>query len=149
VNLFRETAMATAGTEPIAVVILDDDPALVSALSKMLHQGLQLAVEGFTEGGAAMEWLSLHSTRLLITDYLMPGPNGLDVVRWLRTQPGHRATPVLMLSGVEGASLTAAALAAGVSRLVTKPIRAEVLLREVAQLLSTIRVDPLAAPGSC
>ena len=129
----QTSADSPDGAAPI--VILDDDPAVVSALSRILQAGLQLVVEGFTEGGAAMAWLSRHSTSLLITDYLMPGPSGLDVVRWLRLQPDHLTTPVLMLTGVDGTTLATAALAAGVTRLIVKPIRSDQLLREVEQLL--------------
>jgi CheY-like chemotaxis protein len=128
------TSVVTADNQ-VTLVILDDDPAVVSVLSAMLRAGLELEVEGFTEGAAAMEWLSRHSAQLLITDYLMPGPSGLEVVRWLRTQPGHGTTPVLMLTGMDGPYLSAAATAAGVNRLITKPIRTDRLLRAVELLL--------------
>ena len=131
----------------VPLVILDDDPAVVSALSQTLGAALQVRVEGFTEGGAAMEWLSHHATDLLITDYLMPGPTGLDVVRWLRAQPNHLSTPVLMLTGVESATLTAAAIAAGVTRILTKPLRTERLLREVEQLLRPQLPAPEIVPA--
>ncbi|MEO8634127.1 MAG: response regulator [Gemmatimonadales bacterium] len=133
--------------EPVTVVILDDDPVLVSALSRMLHDGLQLIVAGFTEGGAAMEWLSHHDASLLITDNLMPGPTGLDVVRWLRAQPNHFAMPVLMLAGVPSVDLANAALAVGVTRLIGKPIRAADFLREVQHLLLPLPPAPTPTPG--
>lgn len=134
--------MATARTE-VTLVILDDDPALVSVLSKLLQTRLRLTVAGFTNGAAAMEWLSCNPAQLLIVDYLMPGPSGLEVVRWLRKQPGHGTTPVLMLTGMDVPYLAAAATMAGVNRLIGKPILTDRLLDAVELL-----VWPVSTPAA-
>lgn len=118
-----------------AVVLLDDDQTLVRVLSKLLRSRLHLTVEGFTNGAAAMNWISRHPASLLITDEKMPGPSGLEVVRWLRMQPGHGSTPVLMLTGMDGPDLSAAAAVAGVSRLISKPVPADHFLDAVELLL--------------
>lgn len=126
--------MVTANAE-VTLVILDDDPAVVSVLSRLLQARLHVTVVGFTNGAAAMEWLSGNSAQLLIVDYLMPGPSGLDVVRWLHKQPGHETMPILMLTGMDAPYLSAVATLAGVNRLIGKPILPDRLLREVELLL--------------
>jgi len=130
----------------VTLVILDDDSAVVSVLSNLLQDRLHITVEGFTNGAAAMEWLSCNSAQLLIVDDLMPGPSGLDVVRWLRKQPGHDTTPVLMLTGMDAPSLSAAATRAGVNRLISKPILPDHLLVAVEMLLQPASHDA-AAPS--
>jgi CheY-like chemotaxis protein len=135
-----EASVGTASTQ-VTLVILDDDSTVVSVLSRLLRGRLHLTVEGFTNGGAAMAWLSCHPAQLIIVDYLMPGPSGLDVVRWLRKQPGHATTPVLMLTGMDGPYLAAAATLAGVNRLVCKPISPDRLLRAVELLLGPASRD--------
>ncbi len=143
-DIAEPCAPRTGGTG--AVVILDDDPALVSVLSKLLQTRLPLTVAGFTNGAAAMEWLSHNAAELLIVDYLMPGPSGLEVVRWLRMQSGHGTTPVLMLTGMEGPSLSAAATMAGVNRLISKPILADRLLDAVELLVRPVSTTAAIQP---
>ena len=36
---------------------------------------------------------------VLMTDLKMPGMDGVELVRWVRTQPGWKGMPVVMLSG--------------------------------------------------
>jgi DNA-binding response OmpR family regulator len=139
-----EASVVTASTQ-VTLVILDDDSAVVSVLSRLLQERLHLTVQGFTNGGAAMAWLSCHPAQLLIVDYLMPGPSGLDVVRWLRKQPGHETTPVLMLTGMDGPYLSAAATLVGVNRLICKPITSDALLRAVELLLRPASHDAAVA----
>jgi CheY-like chemotaxis protein len=85
-GVLEEHTMAAATASPVgakSVVIVDDDPALVEALSDLLHEEGYL-VEAFTESPRALDRL-LHGAppSLVLLDYVMPGMNGLELLEAL------------------------------------------------------------------
>ncbi|HOU14924.1 MAG TPA: response regulator [Anaerolineae bacterium] len=64
------------------VLIVDDDPAVVLTLSASLERlGDAYAVDTCANGLDALQTIKLQSYDLLITDYSMPGMNGLDLAK--------------------------------------------------------------------
>ena len=45
-----------------------------------------------------MNWMIDHTPDLVITDYKLPGVDGLQFVEWLRSRPNSRQTPILMIT---------------------------------------------------
>ncbi len=122
------------GRRKRVIAIIDDDPSVLRVLTRVLERFTGFMVHPFNEGAAAMAWLQEHRADLVITDHTMRGPDGLDVVRWLRAQPGFGTVPVLMLTGSMEPEFEAVALAQGVSRLARKPLQIADLLSEISAL---------------
>jgi CheY-like chemotaxis protein len=122
--------------ELLEVVLIDDEPSIVNVLSRVLATRSRLRLCGFTESAAALQWMEGHVPALVITDHIMPGPNGLDVARRLRGQPSTHDVPILMLTGAIDADLQAEARSAGITRLAHKPLRMGELLGYIDDLLS-------------
>jgi len=69
--------------EPFRILIVDDEPAILRTLIGFLSlQGY--ACEGETDPQRALDRLEEGLYHLLITDLVMPGMNGLELVRRLR-----------------------------------------------------------------
>src|SRR5712671_359241 len=78
------------------LLVVDDEPAIRELVAKVLCQ------EGYNalQAGGAAEALRLAATatiHLLITDFSMPGADGLELTRRFRTV--YPKAPVLMVSG--------------------------------------------------
>jgi CheY-like chemotaxis protein len=70
------------GTKPIRVLIVDDDPRLVMAMSDVL------AAEGYEttaalNGEMAIQKVPAFSPHVIVLDMEMPKMDGFDVLRWL------------------------------------------------------------------
>src|SRR5438045_38645 len=78
------------------VLVVDDDPVIRSLEAEMLkHEGYTvLQAEGPTE---AMNLGRRNTVDLLVTDFMMPETNGLNLARRFRAE--HPGTPVLLVSG--------------------------------------------------
>ncbi len=76
---------------------------------------------------------------LVITDLIMPGRDGLDLVRELRARPGGEHTPILVVSVEVEPGVARQAVEAGATAFVGKPFR----LREIT---GAVR-EALGAPG--
>ena len=76
------------------VLIVDDDVELRTMLREYLANE-QFDVEACADGSAALRWLDRQRPDIVLLDVTMPGPNGFEVLKRLRT---GSAVPVLMLT---------------------------------------------------
>jgi two-component system response regulator RpfG len=70
----------------------------------------------------ALEWAAEHTADLVFIDYLMPEMNGVDFLRLLKTLPNYEAVPTIMITIKKDAETRNAALEAGVTEFLSKPI---------------------------
>jgi CheY-like chemotaxis protein len=118
------------------VMIVDDEPALVSLIEEMLAQ-LGYEPIGFGSSGAALHAVRANPTRFdaVLTDETMPDLVGTDLAREVGAiRPG---IPILLMSGHGGAGLAQRAGAAGVSEVLRKPLQKRDLAESLARLLGS------------
>ena len=98
-------------------------------------QGLGYEPEGHVDPAAALQALRDRPRHYaaLITDELMPALSGTQLTQALRSFAPD--LPVLLVSGHGGALLAQRAAAAGVTRVLAKPLQRVVLARALAELL--------------
>lgn len=119
--------------EPL-VLLVDDDPALRSALADVLA-GSGLATAEASGGSEALEVLQRQSVDAIVVDQSMPGMTGLELTRRLRDMPAHRLVPVLFFSADDELATRLEALRTGATDFMLKPLPFdEVVARVHAQL---------------
>jgi len=129
-------AVKTEKTEPVKVVIADDDPLIRLDLRHALN-GLGMQVLGEAEDGR--QALSLaRSLRpdLLILDVMMPQMDGLEAARVARAE---QLGAVMLLTGYAEDDMIARADAAGVLAYLKKPFRTDELGPAIAISLGRYR----------
>lgn len=116
------------------ILIVDDEPTLV-ALTEELLVGLGYEPAGFIDPLAALQALREAPQRFaaVITDEIMPGLSGTELTRDLRLHAP--SLPVLLISGFGGAALASRAAAAGVTRVLAKPLQRAELARALVEVL--------------
>jgi signal transduction histidine kinase len=130
----RAAALPTSEGAGQALLVVDDEHTLV-ALAEEMFTSLGYQPVGFTDPVAALQALRADPQRFaaVVTDEVMPGLSGIQLTEAIRTFAP--ALPILMVSGYGGAALAERAAAAGVSRLLTKPLQRDDLARAMALLL--------------
>ena len=125
------TAMEGAGQ---CLMVVDDDATLVSLVEETL-KGLGYESVGFSEPVVALEAFRHDPRRFaaVITDEVMPGLCGTQFTKALRLVAPNM--PVLLLSGFGGALLASRACAAGVTRVLAKPLQRAELARVLNEIL--------------
>ena len=85
----------------------------------------------------AIERVGIERVALIVTDYQMPGTDGLEFVRRIRTHRDDsvRATPIVMVSSNKGDAFRFRILQSGVSMFVAKPFNPSDLATIVRGLL--------------
>jgi DNA-binding response OmpR family regulator len=132
------------------ILIVEDNPGLQESLFGLLEVEHHL-VELVDNGLDAKERLLFYKFDLIILDWMVPGMNGLEVLRDFRQRGGK--TPVLMLTGKDHIDEKSASFESGVDDYLTKPfspkelvLRVKALLRRPAEIVSfgeTIQVGNL------
>lgn len=125
---------------PQRVLLVDDEPAILNALTRSLRHGTAeglwpaLRIEAFSDPLAALARACEQPFALAISDYRMPGLNGAQLLAQLRElQPDCRR---VILSGyTDSEGLLAAINQAQITRFFTKPWNERELLYGVRQLL--------------
>ncbi|HKY90120.1 MAG TPA: response regulator transcription factor [Nevskiaceae bacterium] len=128
-------------TQHIAVV--DDDARLRDLVVGYLN-GQGLAATGFDGGGSLRAAMRSQSFDLVVLDMMMPGEDGLSVLRWLRAG-SH--VPVIMLTAADGMTDRVLGLELGADDYVTKPADLRELLARIRSNLRRSAMAPAAAPG--
>ena len=114
------------------ILVIDDDPAITSLLKRGLsYEGFTVDIAGTGEAGLAQARERVPD--LVVLDIMMPGINGLEVLRRLRA--ADERLPVLMLTAKDAPADQVQGLEAGADDYVVKPFTFEVLLARVRALL--------------
>ena len=149
-------SLDTTGAVPVRVgmlvgrrlVVVDDAVSTLRFLSSLLtSEGASVAMA--RSGAEALAHLATESCDLLIVDATMPGLSGAQVIRALRARPdAQSAVPALAMTADRSVQRHDELIAAGASRVVTKPLPdpAEIL-RIVDRLLKAQPVPAIPAPG--
>jgi signal transduction histidine kinase len=115
------------------VLVVDDNVDLGDYLVELLepHYDVTLTRDGLQ----AFEQAKANAPDVLITDFMMPGISGLDLLRMLRGEPGLQRVPVVMLTAKADAAHRVEALREGAVDYLLKPFDASELLARVANIL--------------
>jgi signal transduction histidine kinase len=96
-------------------------------------------VETAGDGRTALEQARANPPALIVTDVMMPGLDGFELLRELRADVRTKAIPILMLSARAGEEARISGLDAGADDYVIKPFSARELTARVASLLNLSR----------
>jgi phosphoserine phosphatase RsbU/P len=120
--------MSITNNSHAEILIVDDDALSRKILAQVLTSaGYNCQVCG--DGAEALKIIHSKPPSLLLLDFDMPGPNGAEVLRQLRSDQ-HQAVahvPTIMLTGHGSEESEVSCLQAGADDFVTKPVNAAVL----------------------
>ncbi|MCY1227995.1 Chemotaxis protein CheY [compost metagenome] len=123
-----------------SILVVDDSPSLRRMIGACLRAGgfdVTEAADGeqahaLAEAAAADD----DAFGMLVTDQVMPGMDGLTLIRRLRASARYTAIPILMLTTEHDSSIREQARAAGASGFLPKPFDPDALMQAVAALLA-------------
>jgi len=113
------------------IMLVDDSATILMSISNILTKA-GYAVEKACDAAAGLAAFKRGITvDLLITDLNMPGMNGIEFIKEVRTLPNYKFMPILFLSTESQQERRIEAKAAGASGWMVKPTTAEDLLNTI------------------
>lgn len=146
-----EVAMSLGRDEGRVICVVDDDETIRDVLSAVFDAD-GFKVRTFESGDVFLEQRVDGAASCVLLDVLMPGRNGLDVLRVLNARGA--TAPVIMISGSADIPMAVDAIKHGALDFIEKPFDPETIVRRVRAALdaSGVReeahVEALRLPGA-
>ena len=127
--------------EQDTILLVDDEPDVLEFLS------YNLSKEGFRilkaqSGAEAMKILQSTVPQLIILDVMMPGIDGINTCREIRSMPGMQDIIIVFLSARGEEYTQLAGFDAGADDFVTKPVKPLILVGKIKALLRRVKTSP-------
>ena len=128
---------------PEKILVVDDEKDLVDLISYNLEKDGFTVVRAY-DGETALKQIKVQDPHLMILDLMLPGIQGMEVCKRIRSDPKHAALPIIMLTAKGTEVDKVLGLEVGADDYVTKPFSVKELLARVRSLLrrSAMEKDP-------
>ena len=121
---------ATPATRGVTVLLVDDQPIIGEAVRRMLASEPGVAFHFCSDALAALDQAARVEPTVILQDLVMPGLDGLELVRRYRADERFRDVPVIVLSTKEDPAVKAEAFSLGANDYIVKlPDRLELVAR--------------------
>lgn len=119
----------------MAKILVVDDDIHATTLFKTL-----LTAKGFdavivNDSATAVDVAISTNPDLIILDLMMPEPNGFEVCKMLRANPGFTKKPIVIFTAMGDNESKEAAFEVGANEFLTKPFRVEDLMKRLQALM--------------
>ncbi len=130
---------------PGTILIIDDTPSSLEVISGcMAESGFDILVA--QDGPGGLEIAQRMKPDIILLDVMMPGMDGLETCRHLKSHPSTAATPIIFMTALSDTQHKLKGFSAGAVDYITKPVQAEelrarvethLMLRQVQQRLES------------
>ncbi len=114
------------------ILVVEDDPKMLDLICEVLQDACY-AVDPAADGESADALMELNTYDLVVLDWGIPAPSGIELLRKWRQQ--GRSLPILMLTGRDAVTDRAGGLDTGADDYLTKPFSFVEMLARVRSLL--------------
>ena len=122
-------------SKPARILVVDDDPDIVTMLSTRLSsRGFKVSTA--SDGHQAIELTKKELPDVVLLDVMMPGKSGWEVARAIKQDPATNAVKIVMVSAIGAKTNEITAPIYGADAHVDKPFELDHLEKVIRQLLA-------------
>jgi putative two-component system response regulator len=120
--------------EKKSILVVDDAPANIDLIANILRD--QYKIKAATNGDKALKSATKSPPDLILLDVMMPGMDGYEVCRQLKSHAETAAIPVVFVTGKLSKDDEQKGLDMGAIGYLTKPVEADRLLETIDLVFS-------------
>ena len=117
------------------VLVVEDEMDVANLVKHAIERGGDATVEVATSGAGALELVTRSAPDLVVLDLNLPGLDGTEVSRLIRSRPGTSTLPIIMLTARTEESDRVLGLDLGADDYITKPFSPRELAARVRAVL--------------
>ncbi len=140
------TSPAAGQPAPGRILVIDDDPTVAEVVAGYLTRAGH-HVDRAADGHRGLALARAHRPDLLVLDLMLPGIDGLEILRRLRAAEDGADLPVVLLTAKGSEEDRVLGLELGADDYVTKPFSPRELVLRVQSVLRRSRAAGPASPG--
>jgi CheY-like chemotaxis protein len=138
-----DLAVALFGTRALARVLVVDDDPLTGQLLVSIGEREGYQVVSVNDGRKAYRMLKSDANfTAAVFNMTMPNLDGVDIVRYMKTEKRLMRIPVVIVAGDHGLKLISDSFAAGALAFLPKPFTTEKLARTIRLAIGSGRLRP-------
>ena len=119
------------------IMIVDDDEELAAYTARELHQWYRIDV--FNDGESAYKALLTGDYDLVVSDVMMPGIDGITLLKKIKSNPLSNHIPVILLTTKSEVEDRLAGIKSGADAYISKPFSCEILHASIDNLVDNMR----------
>jgi len=119
-----------------SLLVVDDTPIIRGIIQGILDPLGLGKIHQAGNGEEAWEIMNASPVDVVVADWLMPGINGLELLRKMRAEERLAGIPFIMITGVPDKSVVVEAMKLKVTDFMIKPIDGSVLKQKILKALS-------------
>jgi PAS domain S-box-containing protein len=135
--------MSDTSNDTISILHVDDEPEFAELTATFLErENSRFAVETTTSASAALEWMDRQLPDCVVSDYDMPGQNGIEFLETVRQD--HPELPFVLYTGNGSEAVASEAVTAGVSDYLQKDTGSEqykLLAKRIENVVAQFRAQ--------
>lgn len=120
------------------ILVVDDFSTMRRIIKNLLKDLGFTNVQEADDGSTALPMLQQSDFDFVVTDWNMPGMQGIDLLRAIRSDDNLKHTPVLMVTAEAKKEQIVAAAQAGVNGYVVKPFTAATLKEKLDKIFERL-----------
>jgi len=118
------------------LLVVDDTPIIRGIISGILEPFDLKNIIPAGNGEEAWEIMQRQAVDIVVADWLMPGVNGLELLRKMRSDDRYAQTPFIMITGMPDKRVVVEAMKLKVTDFMVKPIESTQLKQKILRALS-------------
>ncbi len=131
--------MDTSKLSQVRILVVDDHPSTATTLARAIAQmGPKIEVLSANSGENALMLTHNKPVDILITDMMMTGINGLELIEKLQTHPAGRPAYTILITAYDVPGLKITARRLKVNEIIIKPVRPERVCQIVASAIADL-----------
>jgi len=119
------------------ILIVEDNPMTLKLIEASLKKN-DFLTSTVSNGEECLNFLRKGKADLVLLDVMMPGINGIGVLKYIRENYGQLELPVIMVTSKEEDNDIIEALNLGANDYICKPVRIEILLARIKTQLGSV-----------
>jgi len=133
------------GDLPVKILVVDDHPNTATTLARAIAQlGACVHVVSATSGNEALSQVKYEAADILITDMIMPGMTGLELIEKLHNHPSGRPAFSFLMTAYDVPGLKVTARRLKVKEVIIKPVQPERICQIISQAIDELnQVKPV------
>lgn len=118
----------------VRVLIVEDNRTNLALMELLIRQVQNCIAIGYSDPSAVVADLPTLAFDIAIVDYQMPGMNGIELIRMIRSAAGAAEKPIVMVTADQDARIRHEAIHAGAMEFLNKPIETVEFKARIANL---------------
>ncbi len=135
-TVFKVLFPLIPSVRPAQVLVVDDDQTMRQAIQKSLSANPELSVQVADNGMEALVKLGRYTPDVIVLDLFMPGMDGSELIRHIKSTPAFAQIGVLVITGLPDSPEAQAIRESGLAEVVAKPFNFQYFINKLKRLIA-------------